>query len=456
MYTQEELNLMEGLEVIPKKKCNECLKVFPISDVFFLKEKRIKDGYENRCRKCRTGKYKSIHNSNPKNKPVIDPSIIKKFPTIEKQYDLYMEKNIVADKAFILDNHKEIFKYIISKENINLDDLKTLDRDWFKKYRLYSPLLKYYKGRIFDFINTVYPDLFNPWDFVTVGRQYWNKKENRIAALKWFVNKLIKDKVIDSIDDLPLKINGNNFFDYGLSGLLNIYYNHSYNAFNDLYPNKFYMWQYANLPVGYIEQKKYRIQFFKELVEYLNIKVSDIPKVLSYEYLSNAYNNIENKVYLNKFKRIIDLYYKDLYEYVNEVYPNRFMREEFPYKNHYITLDNMKVRSEPERTIHHYFMSLNINFKYGDSVGRMNINNINVLPDWYIYKDDKIFLVEYYGMLDMRHVDFGYNDKYDMKEKLYNELCNDNNKYIYLPLHKDDLKNNLAGSKRKLIKYKLI
>lgn len=195
----------------------------------------------------------------------------------------------------------------------------------------------------------------------------------------------------------------------------------------------------------------------KELISYYDIDIKDIPKVFSYEYFNMAYERYEDRNILRKFKRLIDdKIYKSLFEYINEVYPNTFKEREFPYKNHYITLDNIIVRSEPERVIHHYLMRNKLNYKYGDIVGKINIDGVNVLPDWYIYKDDITYIVEYYGMLDMYGVDFGYNDKYEKKTKLYDGLCKGNSKYRYIAIYKDDLKYNLQGLKDKLIEYGII
>lgn len=451
-YTQEEINLIRMYGDLPKKKCKECLNVLPVHEVFFLKEKRIKDGYENKCRKCRRGSF--LIGQDSKGRVKIDKSIPKKFKTIEDQYEHFMNTNTLSCLSFVLDHHLYIFKYIIDKENIKITELNKLDRDWFKEKRLYSPLLKIYKGIVYSFVNAAYPNTFKPWDFITVGRQYWQNKENRLFALNWLVNKALEDKVINRIEDIPCSINGEYFRDNSLGGLLDNHYKSIvFFAFNELYPDKFYIWQYNNLPGGFYEVKENRINSMKELVEkYLKLNIKDIPKVFSYEYFNLSYTD----KYLIKFKHMLDRHYNSVYEFINEVYPNTFKESEFPYKNHYITLDNIKVRSEPERMIHHLFMSMKINYRYGDCVGKININNVNVLPDWYIFSNGKIVLVEYYGMLNMHHLDFGYDDKYKMKTELYNDLCSKDNNYIYLPLYKGDLKHDFKGIKDKLIEYNII
>jgi hypothetical protein len=449
-FTQNDLLLIEQYKDLPKKHCKECENELPLNEVFFLREKRIKDGFENKCRKCRGGNY--LSKGGREGKALINKDILNSYSSVFEIYDHLIRYNEMPFNSFVLDNHMEIFKYILQKENISINSLNELNRKWFQDRKLYSSLLRIYNGSIFQFVNAAYPDLFKPWDFITVGRKYWQSKENRIEAVKWLVNQLLKDKVINTIDEIPRKVNAVTFKEYGLFYMLD-YYEHLYYVFNEVYPNKFYEWQYMYLPEGYINDKNNRTKCLKELVElYLKLDINNIPKVFSYEYFNRFHDNAYGFI----FKTILDSYYDNLYDYVNEVYPNVFNKKDFPYKNHYITLDNIKVRSEPERMLHHLFMNLKLNYKYGDSVGMININGVNVLPDWYIYNSDKIVLVEYYGMLDMNGVDFGYKDKYAQKEQLYRQLCDDNNKYEYLPLHIDDMYNNYKGVRDKLNEYGII
>ncbi|MDT0160308.1 hypothetical protein [Bacillus sp. AG4(2022)] len=447
-YTEQELNLMEGLEDLPKKPCKVCKKIFPVSVVFFYAEKRQKDGFENKCRVCRGGNYRT--GITKKGSTCIDESL--KHLSIEEAYENFRVNNTLPYQSFILDNHMYIFYYMIEKENVDTNTLNTIDRKWFQDRRLYSSLLRLYNGSIFKFIDAAYPNKFNAWDFITVGRKYWKVRENRVEAIKWLIDQILDDGTLESIDDIPKIVTLTLFNDRSIGMLLN-YYDSLHDAIEEIYPNKFYIWQYNNNAESFYDSKENRIRCLKELVHnYLKLDVSDIPKVLSYEYFNQCYHD----KYLMRFKYILDRYYDSLYDYVDEVFPGVFDKRDLPYKNGYSTLDNIKVRSEPERAIHHYLMELGINYKYGDYVGRMKLNGVNVLPDWYIYKGDKIVLVEYYGMLDMNNVDFGYNDKYEKKEKLYKELCELDNTYEYMAVYKEDLENGFTGFKDKLIKYNII
>lgn len=452
-YTKEELNLMKGCEDSPKKLCRSCEKLFPINKTFFLVEKRQPDGFENKCRKCRKGRF--LVSGDSKGRIKIDHTIITKYKSIEEQYENFINTNSLPYRSFIIDNHLKIFKYIVTKENINITELNKLNRDWFKDKRLYGALLKIYNGIIYDFINAAYPNVFNPWDFITVGSEYWKKKDNRIKAIKWLIDKLLKEKYVNSIDEIPRKVSSSTFIENGLGTLMVKYYDHVSDAINEIYPNRFYIWQYIFAPEGYYCNKQNRIKCIREFIEeYLKMDLRDIPKVLSYGYFDYNFNN---DTYFNWFRNMLMNHYdSSVYKCINEVYPNMFVKKDFPYKNHYPTLDNIVVRSEPERQIHHLFMNMKLDYKYGDYVGRMTLDNKEVLPDWYIYKNDRVYIVEYYGMLEVNDIDFGYIDKYEKKEQLYKELCNCNSQYEYIALYYDDLKNSYSGLINKLNKYRLI
>ena len=452
MLTEQEKELIVLYNDLPKKQCKNCLNVLPMHTIFFRKEKRIQDGYENKCRKCRDGKFLTRNN---KRVPMVDPNIKNNFNSIEDVYENFIKTNSLPYQSFIIDNHIYIFKYLIKKEKIRLNDLNKLNRKWFKDRKLYSSLLRFYKGRIVDYVNAAFPNLFKPWEFSTVGNTYWKNKENRLNALRWLTDKLLQDKVINSIVDIPEKVDGNTFKEYNIHSLLLIYYNgHAYFAFNELYPNKFYPWQYQTVIKDYYNSKENRIKSFKELINYLNIEVKNIPKIFSYEYFNIMQHT--HRFYAKFLYMIQDYYNSDVYKYINDAYPNTFNKSEFAYQNHYPTLDNIIVRSEPERIIHHYFINEGFNFRYGDNIGRINIDGVNVIPDWYIYKNNIIYIIEYYGMLDMNDIDFGYKDKYEIKTKIYNKLCSENKNYKYIPLYRNDLDNGLNGIKDKLKEHSLL
>jgi hypothetical protein len=118
-----------------------------------------------------------------------------------------------------------------------------------------------------------------------------------------------------------------------------------------------------------------------------------------------------------------------------------------PYQNHYVTLDNNIVRSEPERMIHHLLIdNFGNNVIYEPKYFYDKDYDNNYLPDWFISYNNKIIIIEYYGMLNMNHVDWGYDDKYLLKHNYYENICKrKNSKYKYIEIIKEDLNNGMIG-----------
>lgn len=447
-YTKEELSLLEPFlkdNSIKWKQCKKCLRYFPIDTIFFSKEKRINDGFENSCRLCRVGKFlskESIENPEKyryraKESLKLSKSIFKNKAIIIKYYEEYLKNDKIPYNSFIVDFFDIIIKYLFEeKYNISDYDILNLRREWIKKHKLYGYYLRTFNGSIVQMIEHVYPNRFKPWEFITSGIGYFDNDKNIDEALNWFIKQIKKDKVINSIEDIPKNINGETFRNYGLSSI-NIKFGHVYNIFEYLYPNKFMPWEYSPMPREYFSIKDNRIKSFKQLIHKIGIKIDNIPKLVSYEYIN-----------LGKYRKFLDMineYYNfNINELIKECYPNKYKYFDMPYQNHYLTLDNIIVKSEPERMIHHLLIhNFNDNAKYEPEY--FNNTNCRYIPDWMIEYKDKMIIVEYYGMLDMNHVDWNYDSKHEEKDIFYNELCNKNDKYIYMPLYVADIKCGMNG-----------
>ncbi len=96
-------------------------------------------------------------------------------------------------------------------------------------------------------------ELIEHYEDVLSGRKYrynrntFSTENNRKYLLKYFVDKLLNDKVITCIDDIPKVISGNLFKKYKLYGMVEGYYNSSpMEAILFLYPDKWNKWEFNN------------------------------------------------------------------------------------------------------------------------------------------------------------------------------------------------------------------
>lgn len=434
---------------IKTKECKACNEILPATIEYFMREKRLPDGLENKCRVCRGGNY--IKEDQIRKREMINQEINSMFDNIIDQYEYFIIHNEIPYKGFMKKNHIELFTYLVDKEGLTDDDLKNMRREWFQERKLYSTLLQIYNGSIFQFIDAAYPNRIQPWELTTVGRKYWDNKENRDKALVWLNNKMKEEGMLDNIQEIPRIMNSTFVVSYGLSTLIKKYYkNHPYYMCKELGIEGLYTWQWNGYK-GQYDKKKDRVKAIRELVEdYLKMDIEDIPKVFSHEYFRLA----SSDKYLTRFLRILQDYYNfSVYSMINEAYPNKFEEYEFPSKNSYQTLDNTYVRSEPEREIYHLFMELGLDFHYGDGEDRIYYSEKNsFVPDFIINNRDKTVIVEYYGMLGMINLDTGYENKHEIKDEYYKKLCSKDDRYEYIALYKEDLKNNFEGIKKK-IKY---
>lgn len=443
------------------RKCKKCGKYYPASTIFFSYEKRIKDGFENSCRCCRGKKFLkvSIDNHNKK----VTSFHYNKFDVMNdsdiiKLYEIYLNDDILPYQDFMVTNYKFLIKYVIEdKLKMSNKDILNISRDWTKQYKFYSVLLRKYNGSVYNLINDFYPNKFKPWDLVTVGNLYWKSEDNIKYALNWFVNELLKDSVVKSIEDIPKKITTEIFAKYSMKGLLKSRFNsHPYYAFNFLFPDKFYMWEYKLVSNNYWNDKMNRVDALKQLIKYrLHIERKNIHKVLSLEYFQMSYK-------YHKFISVIENHYDlDCKKYIIDAYP-KYNDNLFYYKNYYPTLDNIYVRSEPERLLHHIFI-YNFNYeqiKYEYSFIHDFKRDLNYIPDWTYFNNGITYLIEYYGFLGNNYNNFaddiGYVDKYKNKHEYYLDLVKKNDNIKYIDLYRSDLKDNYSGLIKKFKESNII
>lgn len=114
--------------------------------------------------------------------------------------------------------------------------------DIVKKFKL-TGALKKFEGSKSAFIIYSFPEyIIKKWEIVGshVGNVYWKNDINKEYALKWFVNKLLEDGIIETVEDIPKVISQDLFNKYRLRGLLANYFNDSpLKAINFIFPDKF-------------------------------------------------------------------------------------------------------------------------------------------------------------------------------------------------------------------------
>lgn len=199
---------------------------------------------------------------------------LKKFP-----YGFWKKTDNVIKNAIICT------KYLINnilKWSIN-DIKKKLTISTFRKYKLYG-MLEHYNNSVYSLLEEVYPNTFYPWELKCVPMGYWDNKSNRLKALRWFCLKTGMRE--DNIKD---KLTIYHFNSYGLGALLNSKYNNSpYLALNELFPNKYKIWEVSKVSKGYWLSKENCRVATLWLIDKLNLSYDNLNETLTKE---DFYNN---------------------------------------------------------------------------------------------------------------------------------------------------------------------
>ena len=223
---------------------------------------------------------------------------------------LHWELKQTSKKFWVVkENRIKATKWLIDKENINDDNICELwNRKLFTKNGLTS-LVLYHRGNTFSIIDEAFPNKFKPWEITMIPYGYWDKKENRIDAIKWLIEKKLN---FYNDEDVYSNLNIKNFSDNGLNGLIQNYYSSNiYNALNEAYPDRFkvYFFNHNVTPNFYWFDKNNRINALKYLCNNLNITMTEMKDLISVRFLKE--NNLTGVLfyYKNNIKKLkLDLF----------------------------------------------------------------------------------------------------------------------------------------------------
>ena len=180
----------------------------------------------------------------------------------------------------------EAVRFLVDKV-LKKDPRDIMKKD-FKSNCLDGLLNGYYNNSPYAAISEAYPELnIKQWEMSCTPSGFYETKKNRIAAVKWLVEKLNKD---------PRDIRFEDFKSNRLGSLLNSYYNGCpYAALKEAGYN-FHPWEMLKTPQGFFDSKKNRISAVKWLVKKLN---KDPRNITVEAFKSNRLGGLLNSYYNN-------------------------------------------------------------------------------------------------------------------------------------------------------------
>lgn len=420
--------------------CKDCEKYYPLHTNFFRLNSRDKV-METICKNCLMND-RGQHFKHPiYDIKTIDElknieKIKSKIPSYDKNYDtigiyneyLYSDKIHFPEKIRNKEDYALILKYLnntgcIDKNKLNLPYL-------IDDFKLKGVSAYFKMPEVYELLYGNHPKLY-PWKY-----ELYNPKQVGINdAIQIFKNYLKdKDITIDSIYD----------FDYHKhvksAKLGSKYYSDNLLDFIiKFYDNKYPAYRFKIRSIKYWKEKENRILALKYLIEEdMKLEIEKIPLYLTITSIRSIGTTTMYTVLKN--------YYSDLYEWVNEVYPDVFDPKDFN-----INYMRNEFDSIDEQTINDILKDNFENVLYNPKHTEHTITLLGKIPDWFVFTTNGVIIVEYFGlwakkrgMYNTRTRDYIISSK-DKIEK-YKTLQG----YKFLYIFPEDLDNNYEGLYNKI------
>lgn len=353
--------------------------------------------------------------------------------------------------SFVTENNRKLLLQIFVERLLNDNVINNIDElpsvicmNLFNKYKLINLIKEYFSSSPVKTIRFLFPDKWEDWQFNCnhVSPKTWNNKQNVINAVRDMVFNKINIKNYTEI----FKISSKQFKKYRFGAILNEYHYNIPKLMQECFPEyDLLTWRFYKIPQGYWDKKEHRILALKDFIENVaQISIEDIPLNITSGFL---HDNTPKLHYVS-----IKYYKGNLFNWINEIYPNIFRYEDFTEN---IGKDGTRLDSRDEVKIHNLFLDCFNKVEHfenmNDKKNQLHNKNSNeyYVPDWIL---DENIIVEYFGLY-APHRNTKFSKKYLLrtykKIEFYNSYC-EQNEFIFVDLYPDDMKNNLQGIKDKL------
>ena len=430
-YTREMIKLdIEDAKINGEKLtfrlCSKCNKYHPLTSKYYMIDNRANKGFGKVCKVC-SGKYSQFTSSD------VDAQMLKKES--EELYIAYVNDYIIPifeayrqgkikhmPECYInKDDYLKLIKYMYDKGEIKNDEIT------LKILKEKTQLNKL--GNLLA-IDDVYTFLFGE-DFYLYPFRYQKYAFRKIKLT----------------DDLGIKIFQNYLKEFGIvndNPLLMEYEMHTRRAsltnltngrvlefavkFND-YKYAGYMFKTAS--GNYYRNDENVLFDLKYLVEKdMKIETDKIPLYITKNVLQNKAKAL--------YRYIVGLGNGSLFYWFDRLYPNKFIETDFDINAYRLEFD-----SDTEAFIHDM---LKDKFKnrliYNQRNGEREIRLNGMSPDWFIFTDNGVWIVEYFGMFNWKNRNNsrtrGYIRKTINKLRRYKEVTGYNKLFLYLEDTYDD------------------
>lgn len=309
------------------RTCKKCGTELPLHIYFFPKRKaNNKYLFKHKCKICEYGRngYGYGNNGHKRNEILLNNI------TSEQLIEIYEE--ILSGKRNIFpsgmsknpNNIKILIRYLfLNKLNINKDDdfiglkfAKIIDD--YKLYRLYIHTMGTGENLINDIIEYFPEFKIYPWLFFTPKFYFWEDDKNVKITTKWFIDKLIEDNIIKSINDLPNVLSVDLMIKYRIYKILKVKFNNClYDYLNYICPNKWKPYDLRHTTPNYFKDINNVVSAVKWLTQ----------DILKYKKREDYLELKKDDFYNNNLITIFNQYKGSIYTILCLIFPEYNFRE---------------------------------------------------------------------------------------------------------------------------------
>lgn len=443
-YTQDCIN--EVLEINPNiefQHCSKCGNKYPIHKNFFSVDKRAVNGYSCKCKEC-LGNIMISENK-------VYNDIYTYFK--DEGYELYIKDKCEFYIKFIYEEEidkafrrrlneslgRECFLKII---NILYKNKKLLTEEISSDYIVNTLNINMQKMNLH--MKNIYDCLFGndyiyyPWKYPNNIK--FDKKDLSIKDMKIMFSNYIQENNISENDLLELDY-WKLICEFKLTSMVNDTLEFAVTMNNFKYAG----YMFKTVGQNYYKKRENRVFDMKYLIEQdLKLETDKIPLYLTKSTIANKTRSLQNVLLSKK-------YYKNMFEYINDCYPNKFTQLDFDlsyFKEEFDSDEEMQVNG----VIREYFD----NVIYNQRNTQRTISIQDMQPDWLLFTSNDCYLVEYFGFyVNRKSSEYNsrierYINKTHTKLDKYNSMTG----YKFLGIYPEDLTNNYKGLREKLINIK--
>ncbi len=426
------------------QRCSKCNHYYPYHENFFKRNLNSTKEYNTYCRDCSGWNENRMKDSIRRCDSYLT-NIYKKYgndvylhyrnhDTI-KIYQHYLEENMKTVPQLIQnkDDYLMIIKYLYNLNKINEYDISSEALQRKFKLNGIHKILTVTEIHFHLFGDNFY---FYPW-------KYPKFRFSEIELTYELANRIFKNY----IEEYKIQFQNPLTFEYEAifkevrltellkRGLLELIV-----RINDKkYPG--YMFKVSS--GNYYKNKENVLFDLKYLIERdLKIPCDKIPLYLTKNVLQQRCSPL--------YRHIVQNRNGSIFEWVNQLYPDNFIEADFeinPYRNEF--------DSDTEMYIHEILNEMYGNVIYNQKHADRTITIDGMIPDWMVFTSQGVWIVEYFGMYDLKHKENNrirdYIEKTHRKIEKYKQVRG----YNFIYLYPDDIEDDYFGCREKLRKIGL-